>query len=176
MKTSAWHTDPIPGLEDLELGIDSPVSRRLSITDAARHRYWSRVYPTTSGCWIWTGAVGDDGYGRITWTRSGRTRTCSTHRFALHLAYGPVLPVGLVAAHGCDHPLCVRVGVNHVHLSTQTANLNHAISVGRHDGPALVVDSTRRREHALRARAAMTGSREAPPYPPPGRAPELPLF
>lgn len=165
MKTTAWHTDPIPGLENLVVGIDAPASRRLAITDAARRRFWSRVYPTTSGCWIWTGAVGDDGYGRITWTREGSSRTCSTHRFALHLAYGPVLPPGLVAAHGCDHPLCVRVGADHVHLSTQVRNLNHAIEVGRHAGTALVVDSSRRREEALRVRASLTGSIEPPAYP-----------
>lgn len=171
-----WVTEPIPGLEGLVADTVLSQSRHLAITDAARHRFWSRVYQTVSGCWIWTGAVGDDGYGRITWTRAGRTRTCSTHRFSLHLAHGPVLPVGLVAAHGCDHPLCVRVGVDHVHLSTQTANLNHAISVGRHDGPALVVDSTRRREHALRCRAQLTGSREAPVYRSGQCAREIPLF
>lgn len=156
---------PIAGLEHLLVDRAEPREHPVPLTDSVRRAFWRRVRPTGSGCWIWTGAVGDDGYGRITWTLGGATRTLSTHRFALHLAHGPALPPHLVAAHGCDHSLCVRVGAGHLNLSTQPANLAHAVSVGRHAGTAVVVDSTRRRDEALRVRAALTGSREPPPYP-----------
>lgn len=134
----------------------------IPITAAARRRFWKRIVVTTTGCWFWTGAVASDGYGRITWTLDGRSRSLSTHRFALHLAHGPELPPGLVAAHGCDHPLCVRVAAGHVHLSSQSANLRHAVNVGRHEGTIPVVGSTHRRDHSLSARMTLTGSREPP--------------
>lgn len=162
---AAFVQDAIPGLELLGATRRGARQDSLTITQSARTRFWARVDQTSSGCWIWQGAVGDDGYGRITWTYNGASRTLSTHRFALHLAFGPALPSGLVGAHRCDHPLCVRVGADHVHLSTQALNLRHAVNVGRHDGTALVVDSTRRRDESLRVRSALTGSTEAPPYP-----------
>lgn len=163
---AAFAEVPIPGLETVgESAVGTTHTWPLEITPAARSRFWSRVHATESGCWIWQGAVGDDGYGRITWTHNGVARTLSTHRFALHLAFGPKLPAGLVGAHRCDRPLCVRVGANHVHLSTQALNLRHAVDVGRHEGTALVVDSARRRDESLRVRSKLTGSMEAPPYP-----------
>lgn len=164
---------PLPGLEHLTV---DPVDIRLHdvpITEAARRSFWRRVTTTASGCWMWSGAVGDDGYGRITWTHHGKSRTLSTHRFALHLAHGPTLPPHLVSAHGCDRTLCVRVGYGHLQLATQPDNLAHAVAVGRHAGTAVVVDSARRRDEALRIRADLTGRREPPPYPAPG---PLPLF
>lgn len=143
---------PLPGLASLRRTRPSTVR----ITTAARRSFWRRVRVTDSGCWIWTGAVASDGYGRITWTHHGVPRTLSTHRFALTLALGTI-PAGIVAAHGCDHPLCVRFGAGHVHPSTQSANLHHAIDAGRHDNVNLVVDSTRRRQQSLTARAMLLG-------------------
>ena len=34
-------------------------------------RFWEKVIkgPGPSACWIWTGAIGDDGYGRF-WTQT----------------------------------------------------------------------------------------------------------
>ena len=36
-------------------------------------RFWEKVIkgPGPSACWIWTGAIGDDGYGRF-WTQTER--------------------------------------------------------------------------------------------------------
>ena len=48
-------------------------------------RFWEKVIkgPTENACWIWTGAIGDDGYGRF-WTQtpgSGQ-RMLRAHRAA----------------------------------------------------------------------------------------------
>lgn len=153
---------PLPGMGNLQPATDSRGHGLLPITAAARRSFWNRVLTNTGGCWLWTGAVGSSGYGRITWTSEGESRTLSTHRFALTLASGAELPSRLVAAHGCDNPLCVRVGGGHVHLSTQSDNLAHAVASGRHEGVTTVNDSRHRRNQSLALRSQHTGSTE--PY------------
>lgn len=144
---------PIPGLD-----VPTSVAQELvPITARARRSFWHKVLTSeTSTCWFWTGAVSSDGYGRITWTLNGNSRTMGTHRFALTLAHGQ-LPPGTVAAHGCNNPLCVRVGNEHVHASTQSENIRFAVRSQRHLSNQPRVDSTQRRKHALTTRANHTG-------------------
>ena len=64
--------------------------------------------PGPADCWLWTGAIADDGYGRFWIRRNGVVRVVRPHRYALALA----LQVGLddveVAEHAvCDVPICV---------------------------------------------------------------------
>lgn len=148
---------PLPGLDGLE---PSPSrSRRAAgapavITARARRSFWAKVHRTESGCWIWTGAVSSEGYGRITWTMpTGKEKTMSTHRFSLHLAYGKPLPRGLVGDHACNTPLCVRVHPRHVRLRSQSDNLTWAVDAKRAAGRKRTVDSTRRRQTSLDQRA-----------------------
>ena len=61
------------------------------------------------GCWFWTGAIS---------TPDG---------------------YGRFTEHACNEPLCVRVSPDHVHRSTQSANLRYAVGRGRHDGSRLAV-------------------------------------
>lgn len=148
---------PLPGLEGLAAPAP-PTRPSAGITEKARYAFWRRVAHTASGCWVWTGAVSSEGYGRITWTRpDGKQTTMSTHRFALHLAYGGRLPSGMVGDHACNHPLCVRVHPEHVRLSTQSDNLRWAVHTGRAAGAARRVDSTLRREHSLDQRERLLG-------------------
>jgi len=50
-------------------------------------RFWSRVVkgPRAADCWIWTGAIADDGYGRL-WVQSRlhqvQPRVLRPHRVA----------------------------------------------------------------------------------------------
>ena len=129
----------------------APQRGRLAPTPAARNSFWKKVAPQPDGCWLWMGAVSDDGYGRITWSHRGKSRTVSAHRFALLLFLGSEFEG--VAAHECDTPLCVRVGADHVHASSQRDNMLHAIDARRHNGSARVVDSRRRRDRSLARRS-----------------------
>lgn len=83
--------------------------------------------PGPADCWLWTGAIADDGYGRFWIRRNGVVRVVRPHRYALALA----LQVGLddveVAEHAvCDVPICVRAEGkqgDHIWASTQAENL-----------------------------------------------------
>ena len=54
-------------------------------------RFWEKVIkgPGPSACWIWVGAIGDDGYGRF-WTQveDGTQRMLRAHRAAAEIIYG----------------------------------------------------------------------------------------
>lgn len=69
-------------------------------------RFWSYV-DKSDGCWLWTGALTHDGYGRF---RLGYDHVMA-HRWAYEHEVGPI-PDGLVLDHvkarGCQHRHCVR--------------------------------------------------------------------
>lgn len=90
-------------------------------------------------CSIWTGAIGDDGYGRFSITRQGRERTVKPHRFAVAYQLGVPVEFGEVVEHSvCDNPICCRAHpeprVGHVWPSTQADNLRRMASRGRGGG------------------------------------------
>ncbi len=92
---------------------------------------WSRfeaLTVRTSEHHIWTGAVGDDGYGRFhdpaySEAHDGVSPTVRATRWRLWAEYGPI-PVGQVAMHDCDIPLCVRLEC--LASGTQSQNLTTA--------------------------------------------------
>jgi hypothetical protein len=57
-------------------------------------------------CWIWTGALRDDGRGR-TWVE-GRENERRAHRVAWEFLNGQSLPRGMRLVPECSHPQCVR--------------------------------------------------------------------
>jgi hypothetical protein len=67
-------------------------------------RFWRRVDKHASGCWLWTGCVREDGYGRF---YLKATREQRAHTFAYCLAHGP-LPLGQVLVNRCGHRACVN--------------------------------------------------------------------
>lgn len=156
---------PLPGLD---LGVESgqrvnvetsrPYDNELDPTPAAVDRFWSHVVKAPGrGCWVWVAAISSpDGYGRITWRSSGRSRTLSAHRFALVLEHGEAA-AGAVAEHRCNEPLCVRTNDDHVILSTQSANLAYAVSCGRAIGnqPPVLADGRSRVQRSRDVRAAV---------------------
>ncbi|MCW4353421.1 hypothetical protein ONR57_08940 [Hoyosella sp. YIM 151337] len=96
-------------------------------------RFWSSVVrgPGVDDCWVWIGAIGDDGYGRFWIKRDGRQRAVRPHRYALILANGGApLPVEWVSLHLCDVPLCVRAGT-HVVAGTPRENSRDMAEKGR---------------------------------------------
>lgn len=81
----------------------------MHLSDAERFDSYVLRGPEPKSCWIWLGAVSDDGYGRF-WVRTpDGQRAVSSHRFALAQLYGGLDAIkGRTALHHCDVPLCVR--------------------------------------------------------------------
>lgn len=129
----------------------------LRVTPDAVSHFWRQVVKGPGEhCWIWVGAISTpDGYGRISWQVDGQRRTLSSHRFALLLDHDDVLPDGVVGEHSCCEPLCVRVGDEHLRLTTQSANISYAVARGRHNSNKKVVDSDQRAGRSFRVRAAV---------------------
>lgn len=102
-------------------------------------RFWSHVVkgPAADDCWIWTGAVGDDGYGRF-WTRTpdGGQRTMRPQRFLWRALTGVDLPPEILLRHRCDIGMCVHVDVDpqlsHLHRGDQRDNMIDRSRRGRH--------------------------------------------
>lgn len=109
--------------------------------------------PEPRDCWVWMGALGDDGYGRFWLGRPGRD-VVRANRYAVAggaaigvavdaAAAGVLGAVALqaelrrqeiiggwigadvVAMHDCDNPACVRPAVKHARAGTQAENLAH---------------------------------------------------
>jgi hypothetical protein len=126
-------------------------------------RFWSPtkvVRGPGSSCWIWTGAIGDDGYGSFSIRRpvlddaggitgdpvTGRPvmreHVVSAPRYALAAALGARLDATMIAEHVvCDEPICVRAhdglvdgGLAHVAVSTQADNMAQMGRRGRGGG------------------------------------------
>lgn len=97
-------------------------------------RFWAKVEKQENGCWTWTGATGEKGYGQI--LVAGYH--VHSHRFSWELHNGPV-PEGLQVCHDCDknYPIgdaTYRRCVNPLHLWLGTAhdNTQDMMKKGRH--------------------------------------------
>jgi hypothetical protein len=107
----------------------------------------------TETCWLWTGTIGNDGYGQFRQSKAKRVRA---HRFSYELAHGPI-PDGLSILHRCDNPICCNPG--HLSVGTQADNIRDRDAKGhvsRGEGrPAAKVTEAQVRE--MRARFAAGG-------------------
>lgn len=99
-------------------------------------RFWQKVNRTES-CWIWAGAVLENGYG-YAWDG---TRARLAHRFSYELTTGAI-PEGLVIDHLCR----VRACVNPAHLEPVTQSEN----IRRGDGPRVQKERRQGQTHCLR--------------------------
>lgn len=87
--------------------------------------FWASV-DRSGGCWIWTGAKHERGYGEFSHSNGKRERA---HRFSLQLKLGRPLVAGSYACHTCDTPSCVNP--NHLYEGTPQTNISDAVSRGR---------------------------------------------
>lgn len=73
------------------------------LVESAERRFWERV-DKTGDCWLWTGLVGNHGYGKFSY--GGKSQEVLAHRFSFFLANGwwprPC------CCHKCDVRLCVN--------------------------------------------------------------------
>ncbi|WP_235830850.1 hypothetical protein [Arthrobacter cheniae] len=100
-------------------------------------RFWEKVVkgPRPQDCWIWTGAVADDGYGRFWVARDGEQRALRPQRYAYEHFTGETLHSGVALMHVCDVPLCVHAsagGETHLLPGTQALNMLDRSQKGRH--------------------------------------------
>ncbi|PPK90202.1 hypothetical protein CLV92_12611 [Kineococcus xinjiangensis] len=103
-------------------------------------RFWAKVVkgPDPMNCWLWVGAIADDGYGRFYLRRDRRVRVVRPNRYVLAAVRRLDLGSVEVAEHAvCDVPLCVRVAgdeTDHIWASTQAANLQRMLNRARGGG------------------------------------------
>jgi hypothetical protein len=88
-------------MEDLGYTIE------FSLSNHHIEKFWSHVDKTNT-CWIWTGTLFSNNYGRF---MAGRGKQHIAHRVAYFLSHG-VLDKNAHVHHICENTLCV----NHAHL------------------------------------------------------------
>ncbi len=92
-------------------------NNRIYTRRTMRERFMDKFEPCpATGCWMWTGTMLEDGYGRI---RDDAFQNVRAHRAAWSLFVGPI-PEGLWVLHYCDVPLCVNP--SHLWLGTSQEN------------------------------------------------------
>lgn len=100
----------------------SYVQRNWSLQQRLAH--YSALEAST-GCILWTGALGTDGYGQLWW----QGRLVRVHRLAWELVSGPI-PEGKHVCHHCDAPTCINF--DHLFLGTHADNMADRSRKDRH--------------------------------------------
>lgn len=95
-----------------------------ALDKATLSRFWEKV-TKTSGCWLWTGALGN-GYGRF----KVNGRLYGAHRLAVVIATGEDVPAGLVIDHLCRTPACVNP--DHLECVTLRENTLRGVAPNAH--------------------------------------------
>lgn len=90
-------------------------------------RLWAKVSKTES-CWLWTGYLDKNGYGRIS---VGHSHNLKPHRVAYELEHGPIQP-GIHLDHICHTPACIRP--SHLRPVNHKENQENRVGARRDSG------------------------------------------
>jgi hypothetical protein len=87
---------------------------------------WKKVDKTSNsnGCWIYTAAKDNDGYGRFCFDGQNRM----AHRIVYQLIYGDIQSNQYIC-HTCDNPACVNP--NHLFLGSPDDNMKDKVAKNR---------------------------------------------
>ncbi len=97
-------------------------------TEKFIRKFEDRFIPEpNTGCWLWTSALNDAGYGDY---RTIRTRRA--HRLSWEIYNGPI-PKGMHILHRCDLPCCVNP--RHLFLGNHQDNMDDMNAKGRQRHP-----------------------------------------
>ena len=91
-------------------------------------RFWDKVYPIETGCWIWAGSTRRKGYGVFNFGYD----LFSVHRLSYSTFVAPPPPPTLFVCHSCDNPSCVNPA--HLWVGTHTDNMRDMAAKGRSRG------------------------------------------
>lgn len=94
-------------------------------TKSFQERFWDNV--TVAGpddCWVWTGTIGNNGYGRM----SVNCKYHSVHRLSYLIAHGEINDK-LLVIHSCDNKPCVNP--KHLSQDVHAENARQAMERGR---------------------------------------------
>ena len=101
-------------------------------TKSAWDRFHEKVSPEpNSGCWLWTAALDNKGYGVFEYI-SGDTVEHKAHRVSFRLHKGDISSKMFVM-HSCDNPACVNP--DHLTAGTPKDNVADMVSKNRQGMP-----------------------------------------
>lgn len=84
-------------------------------------RFWKFIaYNDTTGCWLWVGSVGPDGYAHFHWNDLSHRHIGLAHRFSYEHFIGPV-PDDMELDHLCRNRSCVNF--KHLEPVTRAENI-----------------------------------------------------
>lgn len=92
-------------------------------------RFWAKVV-IKDGCWAWSGAKVNGGYGVLTIGGRGAGHI-RAHRLSFIMHKGEI-PAGALVLHKCDNPECTNP--DHLELGSHADNSRHISERGRHPG------------------------------------------